>query len=63
MTLLDMRDELNVARDFLVVLWLANASPMHAGNGSALCTVAGAAREKLEAIGRALDEHMIPTER
>ena len=59
MTLLDMRDELNVARDFLVVIWLANASPLHAGNGSALCTVASAAREKFEAVGRALDEHII----
>lgn len=58
MTLLEMRDELNVVRDFLIVLWLANASPLHAGNGSALCTVASEARERIEAVGEALDEHL-----
>lgn len=55
-TLLDIRDEVAVARNFVVcVLMAAQAPTMPSGERAALCAVSNAAREKLEAVERALD--------
>ena len=56
MGLLDLRDELNVARQFVACLWLACQAPgVSREQAAALCAVANAARDKLDEVGAALD--------
>ena len=56
MGLIDARDELDVARHFVVCLWLACQAPGVPGpERAALCAVASAARDKLDEVGAAFD--------
>ena len=55
-SLLDIRDEVAVARNFVVcVLMAAQAPTMPSVERTALCAVSNAARGKLEAVERAFD--------
>ena len=54
--MLDLRDELAIASSFVVALWLAAQAPHLAeSERRALCAVADAARDKLEACLAAID--------
>ena len=62
--LLDIRDEVAVARNFVVCVLLAAQSPtMPSGERAALCAVNNAARERLEGVERALDVLIANTKR
>jgi hypothetical protein len=59
MTLLEIRDELNVARDLVVALYLACSSPiLPGGERQALCTLANSVRDRLDTIGSAMDRQI-----
>ena len=54
--LLDIRDQVTVARNLITCVYIAAQGGLQAGSErGAICEVANAAREKLEQIGAALD--------
>ena len=55
--LLNIRDEVAVAKHLVVAMFLASQAPtLPSGERHALCTVANAARERLEAVEVQLDQ-------
>ena len=54
-SLLDIRDDVAVARHFVVCLFMAAQASVPANERAALCAVSNAAREKLDVVERAVD--------